>query len=64
MTFSNINNVYNLLFLVINDEELKKRGFYDPDAKLYDIDEELLVFRGKDQPKKKKMSHFEHESWH
>lgn len=49
---------------MINDEELKKRGFYDEKANLYDIDEDLLVFRGKDQPKLKKMTHFEHESWH
>lgn len=49
---------------MINDEELKKRGFYDENANLYDIDESLLYFRGNDQPKKKKMSHFEHENWH
>ena len=49
---------------LIKDEELIKQGRYDPDANIYDIDENLLFFRGKDKPKKPKMQHFEHEKWH
>jgi len=49
---------------VISDEELKETGHFDPDSKLYDIDENLLFFRTKDQPKLPKMSHFYHEKWH
>jgi acyl-homoserine lactone acylase PvdQ len=49
---------------VISDEELKETGHFDPDSKLYDIDEDLLFFRTKDQPKLDKMSHFYHEKWH
>lgn len=49
---------------LIKDEELIKQGRYDPDANIYDIDEDLLFFRGKDKPKEPKMQHFEHEKWH
>jgi penicillin amidase len=49
---------------VINDEELKKTGLFDADAKIYDVDEDLLYFRGNDKPKAPKMNHFEHEKWH
>jgi acyl-homoserine lactone acylase PvdQ len=49
---------------VISDEQLKKTGHFDPEANLYEVDEKLLFIRGKDQPKAKKMNHFEHEKWH
>jgi hypothetical protein len=39
-------------------------GFYDETVNLYDIDEDLLFFRGKDKPKKERMKHFYHENWH
>jgi hypothetical protein len=53
-----------MTYIVISDEELKRNGQYDPNAKLYDVDENLLFFRGKDKPKAPKMNHFEHEKWH
>lgn len=34
-----------LYVIVIKDDELKKGGFYDPDANIYDVDEDLLYFR-------------------
>lgn len=34
--------------VVISDEELKETGHFDPESKLYDIDEDLLFFRTKD----------------
>jgi len=39
-------------------------GFFDDTAKIYDVDENLLFFRGKDKPKEPKMNHFKHEKWH
>jgi len=36
---------------VISDAELIKQGRYDANARIYDVDEDLLYFRGKDQPK-------------
>jgi len=44
--------------IVISDEELKEAGRYEPNANIYDIDEDLLYFRRNDQPKAKKMNHF------
>jgi hypothetical protein len=58
-----IRNDYHI-YVVINDEELKRVGMFDPDTKLYDVDEDLLYFRGKDKPKAPKMNHFEKEKWH
>jgi acyl-homoserine lactone acylase PvdQ len=49
---------------VINDEELKKWGLFDADAKIYDIDEDLLFFRRSNETKKKMMNHFKHQKWH
>lgn len=33
---------------VISDAELIKQGRYDANARIYDVDEDLLYFRGKD----------------
>jgi acyl-homoserine lactone acylase PvdQ len=43
---------------------LKKNGQFDEHANIYNVDEDLLFFRGKDKPKQQKMSHFYHEKWH
>ncbi len=49
---------------MIKDEDLKRMGFYDENVKLYDVNEDLLFFRGKDIPRQEKMTHFYHEKWH
>ena len=36
---------------------------FDADSKMYDIDEDLLYFRTKSEPKKDKI-HFDKEDWH
>lgn len=64
--FNNTNCKCNPTYIsiVISDEELKEAGRYEPNANIYDIDEDLLYFRRNDQPKAKKMNHFEHQNWH
>jgi len=50
--------------ILINDEDLKKRGLFEGNSNIYEFDPNLLYFRKDEEPKKEKLHYFEEEMAH